>query len=138
MTSQTADQIAANWAARMAASQDKMTAGAQALTVSPGQAAARQKAVWAQNVAASVNKWAANTAAVSLASWQQDYITKGLPRVGTGAQNAVPKFTAFMTKLLPAINTAKASLPARGTYDQNKARANAWMDKMHALAGSFK
>jgi hypothetical protein len=138
MTAQSPDQIAANWANRLGASTDKMQMGAQAVSVAPGQAAARQKAVWAQNVAASQNKWATNVAAVSLSSWQGSYIEKGLPRVSTGAQSAVPKMTGFFAKLLPAIATAKASLPPRGTYDQNKARAAAWMDKMHALQGTLK
>lgn len=138
MAGQTPDQVAAAWANGLAAKTEKMKAGAQAVTVAPGIAAARQKAVWAQNTAASVNKWATNTAAVSNASWQQDYIEKGLPRVGQGAQAAIPKMTSFFTKLLPAIATAKQSLPPRGTYDQNKARAAAWMDKMHALQGQLK
>lgn len=138
MTAQTPDQVAANWAARLAASTDKMQAGAQAVTVAPGMAAAKQKAVWAQNVAAAQNKWATNVSAVTTQQWQNDYITKGLPRVGTGATAAVPKMTSFFQKLLPAIATAKASLPPRGTYDQNKARASAMMDKMHALAGTLK
>ena len=138
MTAQTPDQVAANWASRLGASTDKMQAGAQAVNVAPGVAAARQKAVWAQNVAASQNKWATNVASVSLQSWQGDYINKGLPRVGTGAQNAVPKMTSFFSKLLPAIATGKSRLPARGTYDQNKARAAAWMDYMHSLQGQLK
>jgi hypothetical protein len=138
MTAQTPDQVAANWAARLGASTDKMQAGAQAVTVPPGQAAARQKAVWAQNVAASQNKWATNVAAVPLSTWQADYVNKGLPRVGTGAQNAIPKMTSFFSKLLPAIATGKSRLPARGTYDQNKARAAAWMDYMHSLSGQLK
>lgn len=138
MTAQTPDQVAAQWAARLAASTEKMQAGAQAVTVAPGVAAARQKAVWAQNVAASAPKWAANVQAVTREQWQNDYINKGLPRVGTGAQNAVPKMTSFFSKLLPAIQTGKSRLPARGTYDQNKARAAAWMDYMHSLAGQLK
>lgn len=138
MTAQSADQVAANWASRLAASTDKMQAGAMAVTVAPGQAAARQKAVWAQNTAASVNKWATNTAAVTTQQWQSDYVNKGLPRVGTGAQNAVPKMTSFFTKLLPAIATGKSRLPSRGTYEQNKARAAAWMDYMHGLSGQLK
>lgn len=138
MTAQTPDQVANSWAARLAASTDKMQAGAQAVTVAPGTAAARQKAVWAQNTAASVNKWAANTSAVTLQQWQGDYVNKGLPRVGTGAQNAVPKMTSFYAKLLPAIATGKSRLPARGTYDQNKARAAAWMDYMHSLQGTLR
>jgi hypothetical protein len=138
MTAQSADQVAANWAARLAASTDKMQSGAQAVTVAPGVSAARQKAVWATNVAASQQKWATNVAAVPLATWQADYVNKGLPRVGTGAQNAVPKMTSFFSKLLPAIATGKSRLPARGTYDQNKARASAWMDYMHSLSGQLK
>lgn len=138
MAGQTPDQVATAWANALAAKTDKMAAGADAVTVAPGIAAARQKAVWAQAVAASQNKWAANTAAVSLQSWQNDYKSKGLPRVGQGAQAAVPKMTAFFTKLLPQIATARQSLPPRGTYDQNKARAAAWMDKMHALQGTFR
>lgn len=138
MAGQTPDQVAQAWAQGLASKTDKMKAGAQAVQVAPGVAAARQKAVWAQNTAASVNKWATNSAAVPLASWQQDYIDKGLPRVGQGAQAAIPKMTNFFTKLLPAINTGKSRLPARGTYDQNKARASAWMDYMHSLAGQLK
>lgn len=138
MTAQSPDQVAANWAARLAASTDKMQAGAQAVTVAPGMAAARQKAVWAQNVAASQNKWATNVAAVTTQQWQSDYINKGLPRVGTGATNAIPKMTSFFSKLIPAIANGKSKLPPRGTYDQNKARAAAWMDYMHSLSGQLK
>lgn len=138
MTALSADQIANNWAQRLAASTDKMMAGAQAVPVAPGQAAARQKAVWAANVAASVNKWAANVAAVTKEQWLTAYEMKGLPRVGPGATAAVPRFTQFMAKLLPYINTGRTSLPPRGSYEQNKARNNAWMDYMHKFAGQGK
>lgn len=138
MTALSPDQIAANWAARLAASTDKMQAGAQAVTIAPGVAAARQKAVWAQNTAASAPKWAANTQAVTREQWQEAYINKGLPRVGTGATAAVTKMTSFFSKLMPAIQTGKGRLPARGTYDQNKARAAAWMDYMHSLQGQLR
>lgn len=138
MTALSPDQIAANWASRLAGSTDKMQAGAMAVAVAPGQAAARQKAVWAQNVAASQNKWATNVAAVTKESWQETYVNKGLPRVGTGATAAVPKMTTFFAKLIPYINQQRSQLPARGSYEQNKARANAWMDRMHAFAGQGK
>lgn len=105
MTALSADQIAQNWANRLGASQDKMKAGAQAVPIAPGQAAAQQRAVWAQNVAASAPKWARNVAAVTKEQWLNDYVTKGLPRVGTGATAAIPKFTTFMAKLLPYISS---------------------------------
>lgn len=131
MTAQTPDQIAANWASRLAASGDKIKAGVQAVTVAPGQSAARQKAVWQQNTVNAADKWAKNVAAVPLSTWQDQMVNKGVSRVGTGATAAQSKMTDFFQKLIPYQNTGKSQLPARGTYEQNKARATAWMDYMH-------
>jgi hypothetical protein len=138
MTALTADQIAQDWANKLGGAQDKMKAGAMAVPIAPGQAAAQQKAVWAQNVVASQDKWARNVAAITKESWVNDYVVKGLPRVATGATAAIPKFTQFLNKLLPVIATGRAQLPARGSYSQNKARANAWMDYMHSKAGQLR
>lgn len=131
MTAMTPDQIAAQWASRLGASGDKMKAGIQATQVAPGQAAARQKAVWQQNTVNAADKWAANVSKVSLQDWQNAMITKGLSRVATGATAAQSKMTDFFSKLIPYQQQQKNNLPARGTYEQNKARASAWMDAMH-------
>lgn len=130
MTSQTPDQIAANWAARLAASTAKITAGVQGVTTSPGQAAARQQAAYVSNVQAAAQKWAKNVAAVPLSTWQNDTVTKGVPRIATGATAAVPKFTTFMTSLLPYIQNQVNALPARGTLDQNIARMTSFVQAM--------
>jgi hypothetical protein len=119
MASQTPDQIAANWANRLGSSSDKIKAGIQAVSVAPGVAAARQKAVYAQNTAAAVDKWAARSAAVPLATWQDAAINKGVQRIGTGAQAAQGKFSQFMGELLPHIDRTKAALQPRGNLDQN-------------------
>lgn len=126
MTSQSPEQIAANWASGLGAATSKITAGIAAVQVAPGAAAARQKAVWQQNVTASVDKWASRTAAVSLQSWQQSATTKGVPRIASGAQAAQPKFAAFMSALLPYVSRTVASLPPRGNLDQNIARSAAF------------
>lgn len=130
MAAMTPDQIAAEWASRLASSTSKITAGVQAVSVAPGQAAARQKNVWAQNTAASVDKWASRTASVTLGDWQTQMVQKGIPRIASGAAASQAKFTSFMSQLLPYQASAKSSLPARGTLDQNIARMTQWVRAM--------
>lgn len=125
MTTQTPDQIAANWAQNLAGSTTKITNGVNAVTVAPGQAAARQKSVWVQNTTSAADKWAQKVAAVPLSDWQTAMTQKGIPRIATGATAAQPKFSQFMTKFLPHLAAGKASLPPRGTLDQNIARSAA-------------
>lgn len=124
------DQIAQDWAARLAASGDKIQRGVQAVTTSPGQAAARQKSAYVANVQSSADKWASRVAAISTGEWQQATISKGVPRIASGAQAAQPKFAQFMGQLLPHIDSGKSSLPARGNLEQNIARMTAFTRHM--------
>jgi hypothetical protein len=128
-----ASAVATKWATNLgnAASDGSIQAGVTAVTVAPGQAAARQKTVWVANVTASANKWATNTAAVSLSSWQNDMVTKGLPRIATGATAATSKMTNFFNALLPQIASIQSSLPARGNFQQNLQRSTAFITAMH-------
>lgn len=130
MAGQTPEQIAAQWASRLAGSGQRITEGVNAVTVAPGQAAARQKAVWAQNVAAAQDKWASRVGAVPLSDWQAAMTQKGVQRVATGAQAAQPKFAAFMGQLLPHIAQVRGTLPPRGNLDQNIARMTAFVQGM--------
>lgn len=125
-----AAQVAANWASRLSQSTQAITDGVQGVTVAPGQAAARQKTVWQQNTAAAANKWAARTAAVPLSDWQQAMVTKGVPRIAQGATAAQPKMEAFMTKLLPYIESQRNALPARGDLSANINRMVAFTQAM--------
>lgn len=125
--------VAQNWANRLGQSGQAITDGINRVQVAPGQAAARQKAVWVNNTTASANKWAANTAAVTVEEWRSAMIEKGVPRIGQGATAAIPKMQAFMAKALPYIESAVASLPARGDFAANKNRMIAFSDKMHAF-----
>jgi hypothetical protein len=130
MAVKTPSAVAQKWANRLASSTTEIKAGVQAVTVPPGQAAARAKTTWATNVAAAKTKFARNVAGVSLQQWQTDTITKGIPRVATGAQAAIPKMTSVMQTLLPFITRVKAGLPPRGTTAQNIQRAVAFMNGM--------
>lgn len=128
------NQVAADWANGLASKTDKISRGIDAVTVAPGAAAARQADVWANNTVASKSKFARNVGRVSLPDWQNAAKTKGLARIASGAQAAQPKMAAFLGRFLPYISSAAASLPARGTYEQNKARMIAMVDKAHAFS----
>jgi len=131
------DQLAAAWAANLAAAGPRMQAGAQAVTASPGQAAAAQQATWLANTTAAANRWATNVAAVTTQQWQQAFITKGLPRVATGAQAAQPAFAVILGRIIAAEKTIVAGLPARGNLAQNIARSAAFQQAMAQQRGTF-
>lgn len=126
MATQSPDQIAANWAAKLAGSTQRITDGVQAVTVSPGVAAARQADVWAQNVAAAKDKWRTNVGSMSNEDWKTAMISKGVPRIASGATASQAKFASFIGRLLPHIDRVKGSLPPRGNLDQNIARSAAF------------
>lgn len=130
MTTLSGDQVAAEWAQRLAASGSKIQAGVAAVSVAPGQLAARNKAGYLQGVTSSVDKWASRVASVPLGTWQSDMVQKGLPRIAGGAAAAQPKMAAFMNQLLPFIAAGQGRLPARGGLDANIARLNAWVRYM--------
>lgn len=129
--------IATRWQAGLAGATQKITDGVNAVTVAPGQAAARQQNAYLAGVQNNVQKWARNVAAVSLSDWQSAMTNKGIARIASGATTAEPKFAAFMGKLLSAEKTLYGQLPARGTTDQNIQRAVAWMQGMAKMRGTF-
>jgi len=129
--------LATSWANNLAGAQSRMQAGAQAVTTSPGQAAAAQAAVWLQNVTNAQQLWQQKVAAVTTAEWQQAYITKGLPRVATGAQAAAPKFAQVLGKIIQAEKSIVAGLPARGGLENNIARSAAFQRAMAATKGQY-
>ena len=129
--------VAQKWSANLSAAGPAYTAGVNAVKNAPNALAAAAVATWLANVQAAQQRYVNNNMAVTLAAWQQATTTKGPERLMSGATTALPKFQAFMQKYLPAVYGMVASLPPRGTYAQNKARASAMMDALHAAKGTF-
>lgn len=125
-------QAAANWSAGMAGAASKAKAGVLAVTISPTEQAANavDRQVAGVIAAQQSGKTAASLRAVSLQSWQNAFINKGIPRLAAGASAAMPKMQAFMASFMPFLQQAVAALPPRGDYNTNKQRAIAMMDAL--------
>lgn len=123
----TSAQATAKWLSGLQNATTRMTQGAQAVSVAPGQAAAAASAKWLARVTASQQKFATNVAKVSLQDWQNAYITTGIPRVSQGAQAKQGKVTAFMDQFLPYLNTGLQTIDKMPstTLEDGIARATA-------------
>jgi hypothetical protein len=131
-------QVAQKWSQNVARSSDSIRAGVQNVTVNPAEKAAARQDAYVAGVqrAAAEGKYRRGLAKVTLQSWQEAMITKGLPRIASGASAATPKMAAFMEQWLPYVEAGKqklASMP-RGDLQQNIAR----MITMVEHAASFR
>ena len=99
---------------------------------------ASQQAVMLQNLTTAINNgaWAAGVARVGTAGWKSRTQAK-LANYGVGLNAGAARFDSAITKILQAEANIVGSLPPRGTYEQNKARATAVMDGLHALRGQL-
>lgn len=128
---QTPEQIAERWASGMQGATQKMTDGANAVTVSPGQMASRQADVWLANTQASLPKFKANTAKLTVEDWRGPFLAKGIQRIQLGTTNAKPKVAAFLTHFLPYVAAGQAKLPPRGNFEQNLSRSQTMIRHLH-------
>lgn len=126
MAAMTAAQIAQKWATAMSAAGPSIEAGVNGVTTAPGQLAAAAGAKWLARVTASQAKFEQNVGSVTLAQWKAAALA-GIPKVGTGATNAIPKFTAFMTSFLAYLEANAATIKAMptDTFDQAMQKAYA-------------
>ncbi len=131
-------QAANLWAQHMAAAGPQITAGVNAGTGSPGQLAAAQKNHWLAAVTSAADHWAAALHAMSLQTWQQAMITKGIPRIQQSAQQALPKVQAFLAAWIPFQHQVVAGLPARGGLEANIQRMESLVRSNAAAKGKFR
>jgi hypothetical protein len=126
------------WASRLGAATQAYTDGVNGVTVAPGQLAAAAGDRWLANTTNALPRFKANSAAVQLPAWQNAAVSKGAPRLASGASAAQPKMEVVFGKLFPAIRSAVSSLPARGTIDQNIERSAQFARKLNSMRGQFK
>lgn len=126
-----ASDAATRWQQNFGAAGPRWAAGIQAVTVAPGQAAAAASDRYLTGVQANVQKFAAKVAAVPLGTWQQVSIQKGQGRLASGAQAGMPKYEAAIAKVLAAEKSIIASLPPRGTVEQNIQRSSQFQLALH-------
>lgn len=125
-------QVAQKWSQNTARSTDAIRAGVQAVTVNPAEKAAARQDAYVAGVQRAVadGKYRRGLAKVTLQSWQDAMLTKGLGRVSSGAAAAQPKMASFMEKFLPYLEQGKqrlASMP-RGDLQQNISRMIAMVE----------
>ena len=127
----TPQESVAKWQRRTSASTQDYINGINSVQQSPGESAAKMADVYLANVQASVNKWKRNVASVSLNDWQNAAITLGAPRIATGVNAATAKTLRATERNFQNIDNALAGLPPRGTFEQNMARMNQFVTKLH-------
>jgi len=132
MAMPSATDAAARWSQQFAASGPRWTAGVQAVTVAPGQLAARSKALWLANTTAAADRYATNSAKVTREEWIAVTVAKGSSRLASGAAAAQPKVEAAFAKLFPFIQQTVNALPPRGDIEMNINRAGEFARRMHA------
>lgn len=126
-----ATDAAQRWSQGFGAAGPKWAAGIESVTVAPGQLAAAAQPRYLQGVQQNVGKWAANSAAVSLATWKAQSVQKGQARLASGATAGQAKYAAKIGPVLDAIKSITASLPPRGTVEQNIQRSSQFQMALH-------
>lgn len=125
---------AKNWQQNLSNATTKITQGVQAVQQAPtalAAAAADKYVAGIQNAVAS-GRYQNGLMSVSLQSWQQSMINKGVPRIASGASNALDKTTKAFGALYQHISAGQAQLESmpRGGLDNNIARSVAFQRYM--------
>lgn len=124
-----ANSVAQKWKRNLQQATQTIKDGVTAVTKSPMEAAAAQKAAYVAGVqrAADSGKWEAGLRSVSTQSWKDAMINKGVPRISSGVEGAVTKVQSFFAQLLPYTAQVSATIRAmpKGTIEDSVARAAA-------------
>jgi len=134
----TAQQAAANWSGSAGRAATDWQAGIQNYSGDWAGATTRQQNVMLQNLTAAISSglWANGVNRVGTAGWKSATQAKGQNYM-TGFTAGAANQAAAAQKIYSALQNIVPSLPARGTYEQNKIRSTTLMDNLHALKGQL-
>ena len=125
MKNMTPSDFANKWSNRVAGAGQDYAKGISSVTEAPGAKAAAQKDVYIQNVTTAADKWATNVGNVSLAEWKKQTLDFGVSKYSAGAAKGKRKMQDFGAALIPFLQSAQGSLPARGNSAANQQRYQA-------------
>lgn len=139
-TKSTPAQAAAKYTAKATAAGQYWALGYLTAKTDPFTAASNQANYWLQRLnEVGVTGFQAGLARVNRAQVATLVSTTGPTLYNTGITNkGVPRYTAAITNLLPAMQQAAANLPPRGTDAQNDQRNLAMSAALRAMRGQYR
>lgn len=133
-----AQQAAANWVASAGRAATDWQEGVNNYSGDWAGSTTRQLATMQTNWNSAVasGAWANGVNRVGTNGWKSATIARA-SNYTTGFQAGASNQAAAIAKIIQAEQNIVGSLPPRGDYTQNKARATAVMDGLHALKGTL-
>jgi hypothetical protein len=112
MAKLTPQQAREKHAARLKASLGEVQRQVEAVAVAPGVQAAKKADKMLTNITNAITsgRWGRRVSSVSLSSWQESMIKKGIPRISQGIDAAAPKVEAFFAAFLPHTDKVSAEV----------------------------
>jgi hypothetical protein len=134
----TAQQAAEAWAASAGRAATNYSTGVNNYSGDWAGNTTRQQAVMQTNwqQAVSSGQWANGVNRVGTQGWKSATQSK-VSNYSTGFSAGAANQSAAISKIIAAEANIVGSLPPRGDFTQNKARATAVMDGLHALKGTL-
>lgn len=134
----TAQQAAQNWSGSAGRAATDWAAGVNNYSGDWAGATTRQQTVMQTNLVAAITsgRWAAGVNRVGTQGWKSRTQAKQ-SNYSTGFTAGADRYSAASQKIMSALQNIVPSLPPRGDFTQNKARATAVMDALHALRGQL-
>jgi hypothetical protein len=136
MAKMTAQQAAAKWNRNFTAAADAMKQGVMAVTDNPAQKAIAAKDRYIAGVQRAYNdgSYERGLSTVTLSSWRQAYIDKGIPNAAVGARVGMAKYQSHEQEFGPTRDAIISALPPRGTDQENINRMVQFVTQMRQAA----